>query len=95
MLGLLLLFARAAAAVTSCFHHDNKDTARRQRTKTNHGKMDRSGCCARQPTFLACAALVARFTHAGAMTTMTLQRVLLDAATLLGAARAEGPLRTR
>ncbi len=46
-------------------------------------------------TFLAGVALVTRFTDAGAMATVTLQRVLLDTLTLLGAAWAEGPLRTR
>lgn len=45
--------------------------------------------------FLACGAPVAGFTHTGAMTPMTLQRILLDTATLLRAACAKGPLGTR
>lgn len=45
-------------------------------------------------TFLAGVALVTRFTGAGAMATVTLERVLLDTRTLLRAAWAEGPLRT-
>lgn len=45
-------------------------------------------------TFFAGVALVTGFTDAGAVTTVTLQSVLLEALTLLRAARSEGPLRT-
>lgn len=50
-------------------------------------------CCS-ELTFLAGVAVVTRFTDTGAMATVTLQSVLLDTATLLGAARSKGPLRT-
>lgn len=50
-------------------------------------------CCS-ELTFLAGVAVVTRFTDTGAMATVTLKSVLLDTATLLGAARSKGPLRT-
>lgn len=45
--------------------------------------------------FLACVALVTRFTDTGAMATVTLQSVLLDTLTLLRAACTKCPLWTR
>lgn len=52
------------------------------------------GISASMLTFLARVALVTRFADTGAIATVTLQSILLDAQTLLRTAGSKGPLRT-
>lgn len=54
-----------------------------------------SELCDTALTFLTGVALVARFTDAGAVSAVTLQCILLHTPTLIRAAWAKGPLRTR